>query len=108
MWIDQVTGAIIDQTETQSRALPSGDVALDLQDLAFTDQTVKDNVSAAKANVSKLSLVALVPWISYVLAVIALIGGIILLRNGGKEQTTAEPTDSNLDGMLDSRSSRTP
>ncbi len=108
MWIDQVTGAIIDQTETQSRALPSGDVALDLKDLAFTDQTVKDNVTAAKANVSKLSLVALLPWISYALAVIALIGGIILLRNGGGEQATAEPTDSDLDGMLDTRSSRTP
>lgn len=104
MWIDQATGAIIDQTETQTRALPSGDVALDLRDLAFTDQTVKDNVSAAKANASKLNIVALAPWISYVIAVIALIGGIILLRNTRDDAPppATEATDSDIDGMLDS------
>lgn len=108
MWIDQATGAIIDQTENQSRALPSGDVALDLKDLAFTDQTVKDNVSDAKSNGSKLSIVALVPWVSYALAALALIGGIILLRGSSAEQrpTSAGPTDSDLDGMLDSSGSR--
>ena len=107
MWVDQATGAIIDQTETQTRALPSGDVALDLRDLAFTDQTVKDNVSDAKANGSKLSVVALAPWVCYILALVALVGGILLLRGNDPEPPAEELTDSDLDGMLDTPTTRT-
>lgn len=108
MWIDQATGAIIDQSENQTRALPNGDVALDLKGLAFTDATVKQNVDDAKANGSKLAIVALVPWISYILAVVALVGGVILIRSTetGQPAPSAGPTDSDIDGMMKTRTSR--
>jgi hypothetical protein len=107
MWVDQVTGAIIDQSEDQVRALENGDIALDLKGLAFTDETVKQNVDDAKANGSKLAIVGLLPWVSYALAALALVGGIILLRSTSNDQP-APPTatDSDIDGMLDSRSTR--
>ncbi len=103
MWIDQATGAIIDQSEQQQRALPSGDVALDL-DIAFKDETVKQNVDDAKANGSKLALIALLPWVAYVLAGLALIGGLILLRSSDRDETPRE--NSNIDEMLTRRRSR--
>jgi hypothetical protein len=103
MWIDQATGAIIDQSEQQQRALTSGDVALDL-DIAFKDETVKQNVDDAKANGSKLALIALLPWVAYVLAGLALIGGLILLRSSDRDETPRE--NSNIDEMLTRRRSR--
>ena len=108
MWVDQATGAIIDQSENQTRALPNGDVALDLKGLAFTDATVKQNVDDAKANGSKLAIVALAPWISYLLAVVALVGGIILLRSAAKDRPApaSGASDSDIDGMMETPTSR--
>ena len=104
MWIDPVTGSIIDQSEQQLRMLSSGDVALDL-DIAFTDATVKQNVDDAKANGSKLGIIALVPWVSYFLAAVALVGGILLL---GSSRPKAAPRrqESDIDEMLNTRTSR--
>jgi len=106
IWVDPATGAIIDQTEKQVRALPSGDLALDLN-IAFRDETVKANVDDAKANGSKLGIIALLPWVAYVLAAIALVGSIILLRSSSAdEEAGPPPADSDLDGMLQTRGSR--
>ena len=61
MWVDPVTGALIDQSEEQLRLLPSGDVALDLK-ISFTDETVKANVEDAKSNGSQLALIGMLPY----------------------------------------------
>ena len=104
MWIDPVTGAIINQTEHQTRALPSGDVVLDLN-LAFTDATVKGNVDAAQSNASKLALIGNLPWISYVLALVALVVGLLLLRGTGR--ANAQRDEAGLDALLDRGTPRT-
>lgn len=88
MWIDPVTGSIIDQKEHQVRVLDGGVTALDLT-LGFTPETVKANVDSASANGSQLSMLGILPWVAYALALIALAGGIFLLRSpqvgGGTE-----------------------
>ncbi len=79
MWIDPVTGSFIDQKEHQVRALESGGTALDLT-LGFTPETVQANVDSAGANGSQLALLAVLPWVAYGLALLALVGGVFLLR----------------------------
>lgn len=104
MWVDPVTGALIDQSEQQQRVLPSGDVALDL-DIALTAETVQQNVEDAKANGSQLGMLGLIPWVSYVLALIALVGGVFLLREPqSARQSSSESGD--FDEMLSSRRTR--
>ena len=104
MWIDPVTGSFINQTEHQTRALPSGDAVLDLN-LAFTDATVKGNVDAAQSNASKLALIGNLPWISYVLALVALVVGLLLLRGTGR--ANAQRDEAGLDALLDRGTPRT-
>ncbi len=103
MWIDPVTGSIINQTEHQVRKLDSGDTALDLT-LAFTDATVQTNVDDANTNISQLSLIGNLPWISYVLALLALGGGLLLIR--GTTAASSARDDSGLDALIDSKARR--
>ncbi len=87
MWIDPVTGSIVDQQEHQVRRLSNGDIFLDL-DFRFTGETVAANVNAAKDNGSRLNLItSKVPIIGGILGVLALIGGVVLAR--GLESTEA-------------------
>ena len=104
MYIDPVTGAIIDQTEHQTRALPSGDVVLDLN-MAFTDATVRANVDAANGNISQLHLIGNLPWISYLLALVALVVGLLLLRGTGRDSTKRD--EAEIDALIDRRMPRT-
>ena len=101
MWVDQVTGSIIDQNEKQTRKLDNGTAVLDLE-LSFTDETVAKNVEDAKANNSQLSLVQKAPWVLGILGLIALGGALFLLaaaRNdaegGGLLPRTASDAASN-------------
>ena len=84
LWIDQVTGTIIDQKEEQSRALDDGTAVLALQ-LGFTPETVSANVEDAKANGSQLSLVNSAPWVLGLLGLLALAGGAFLILAGRSE-----------------------
>ena len=77
MWIDQGSGSIIDQSEAQVRKLDDGTTVLDLE-LSFTDETVAANVEDAKANNSRLNLVARAPIVLGILGVLALAGGLFL------------------------------
>lgn len=89
LWIDPVTGSIIDQSEQQKRTLDSGDNALDL-DISFTDEQVESNVEAAKESGGLLATLGMVPWIAIGLGVLAALGGIVLLRgapSGAKTQS---------------------
>lgn len=82
LWIDQVTGTIIDQKEQQSRALDDGTTVLAL-DIGFTPETVSANVEDAKANGSQLALVSAAPWVLGLLGLLALAGGAFLAFAGG-------------------------
>jgi hypothetical protein len=80
IWVDPVTGTFIDQQQHQVRSLEDGGTALDLT-LGFTPDTVQTNVDSARSNGRLLGILALVPWIAYLLALGALVGGILLLRS---------------------------
>ncbi len=81
MWIDPVTGSIIDQSEQQVRTLAdSGDTYLSL-DYGFTDETVAANVSSAKDNGSSLALITrTIPLVGGIVGLVALVLGAIILR----------------------------
>ena len=97
LWIDPVTGSIIDQSEQQKRVLDSGDNALDL-DVSFTDAQVQANVDAAKESGGLLRTLGLVPWIAFGLAALAALGGIFLVR-GASSGSTDGSEDVSLDEM---------
>ncbi len=82
LWIDQVTGTIIDQKEDQVRALDDGTTVLDVS-LGFTPETISANVEDAKANGSQLALVSAAPWVLGLLGLLALAGGAFLVLGGG-------------------------
>ena len=85
--MEPLTGAIVDQTNEQSRLSDDGEPVLSLN-LDFTDAQVKQSVSDAKDNVSMLNLVRnIVPLISLVLGLLLLIPGILLWR---RDSATAE------------------
>jgi hypothetical protein len=85
LWIDTVTGSIIDQKEHQVRALDDGTTVLDVN-LGFTPDTVSANVDDAKANGSQLSLVRAAPWVLGLLGLLALVGGAFLALAGRRSE----------------------
>ncbi len=90
MWIDPVTGSFIDQKEHQVRVLDSGDTVLDLT-LGFRPETVQANVDSASSSGGLLTMLGVLPWVAYGLALLALAGGVFLLR-------TAPPAAARDDG----------
>lgn len=85
MWVDPVTGSIINQQDKQVRKLQNGDNAITL-DFAFTDDTVKRNVQDANDNHSRLGLVKNAPLVLLPLGIIAgVVGAFLTLgaRNAG-------------------------
>ncbi len=103
MWIDPVTGSIIKSSEHQVRKLDSGDTALDLT-LAYTDGTVAKNVSDAKSNGGQLSLIGNLPWIAGLIGLLALAGGLLLMR--GTSAASSGRDDSGLDALIDAKARR--
>ena len=97
LWIDPVTGSIIDQSEQQKRVLDSGDHALDL-DVSFTDAQVQANVDAAKESGGLPRTLGLVPGVALGLGAPAALGGIFLVR-GASNGTTGGAEDVSLDEM---------
>ncbi len=76
IWIDPVTGSIINQTQDEQRELEDGSTLLDLQ-LAFTDDQVSANAADAKDSGSSLGL------LTSTVPLIGLIGGVLALLVGG-------------------------
>ena len=82
IYVDPRTGAIINQTDDQQRALDSGQKVLDLK-LDFTDAQVAANVKDAKANISSLNLITrVVPLVGIIGGVLCLLGAVALLVLG--------------------------
>lgn len=103
MWVDKGTGSIIDEADKQVRKLDNGTTVLAI-DISFTDDTVAANVKDAKANNSQLALLSSAPLVLGILGLLALIGGFILLRRTGVDDN--QPPNTDLDGMMQTRSSR--
>ena len=85
MWVEPSTGQIVNGTNKVKQWLknPDGTDGLVIIDgtLGFTNQEVTDSVNQAKTNAQKLTMVSsVVPVVSLVLGVVALLGGILLLR----------------------------
>ena len=98
-----MTGSFIKQTEHQVRTLPSGDTVLDLS-IAFTDATVQENVDAANTNIGLLNIIGMLPLISYLLAALSLVAGVLLIR--GTTPRGRDRGDEGLDALIDARSGR--
>ncbi len=106
MWVDPVTGSIIDQTERQTRTQADNGQTLLAIDLGFTDETVAANVQSAQDNGSKLTLLtSTVPLVGGVLGVVALIGG-ILLGVGATGARRDDSPNASLEELTTSRRGR--
>ena len=87
IWIDPVTGAIINQTQHEVRTLEDGSMLLDLN-LAFTDDQVSANVADAKDNGSQLGLLTkTVPLVGLIGGVLAMLVGGFLVFAGRRRET---------------------
>lgn len=83
LWVDPVTGSIIDQEGGQVLTLENGTTILDIN-VAYTDETVQMNVDDAKSSGQLLGLIDVwVPIITGLLGLVALAGGFLLLRRSG-------------------------
>jgi hypothetical protein len=76
IWIDPVTGAIINQTQHEVRELTDGSTLLDMQ-LDFTEDQVSANAADAKDNGSLLGL------LTRTVPLVGIIGGVLALLVGG-------------------------
>jgi len=84
-WVEPATGQVVNGYSIAKQWLKNADgtdglVLLDGK-IGFTDQEVTDSVNEAKANSSKLNTVSnVLPVASLVLGILALVGGILLVR----------------------------
>lgn len=105
LWVDQGTGAILDQKEHQVRALDDGTVVLDVN-LAFSGEAVAENVKSATASNGQLGLVKVAAPVLGVLGLLALVGGLFLVvapRRAGKGRRRATTKDVPLDDTTAAR-----
>lgn len=84
IFVEPVTGAIINQTDDQQRYLESGDQVLDLQ-LAFTDEQLAQSIADGKDNRASVQLLlTTVPVVGFVGGILCLLaGGLLVLRGRG-------------------------
>ena len=91
IWIDPVTGAIINQTQHEVRELTDGSTLLDMQ-LDFTDDQVAANAADAKDNGGTLGLLTTtVPLVGIIGGVLALIAGGFLVFLGRRSAEDSAP-----------------
>lgn len=89
VFIEPLTGAIINQVDHQTRVTTDGKPVLDLS-LAFTPKQIAANVDDASANVTKLNLVRhVLPIVGLIGGVIALLVGLMLTRRGGNRSAAS-------------------
>jgi hypothetical protein len=78
IYVEPLTGAIVNQVDKQTRLTDKGDPVLDLA-IEFTPKQVTQSVKDAKSNVLLLNLVrVVVPIVGFVGGAIALIAGFVL------------------------------
>ncbi len=86
IWVEPVTGAIVDQVDSQVRLDEEGETFLAL-DISFTDDEVAESVEDAKANALKLNLATkIVPMIGFIAGIPMAIIGIALLVTARRKE----------------------
>lgn len=86
--VEPLTGAILNQSSSQTRTTTAGDLVLGL-DAAFTDEQVKTSAADAESNVSGLVLITkTVPIIGYVGGLLFLAVGLLLVQRGQDKPKT--------------------
>jgi hypothetical protein len=93
IWVEPRTGAIVKQTQKESRTLPNGDPLLTL-DIAYTPQTVTTAVDAARSKASSLRLLTgIIPIAGLVLGLLLIGLGLLLVLGGRRrgERSDAAP-----------------
>ena len=93
MWVEPITGSIVDQARHEVRQLPDGTTVIDLHD-HFSRSTVANFVNGRKSDISRLHVYETVaPIVSCVLGVLLLVAGLFLaLRRGRPAEPTHEQT----------------
>ena len=88
IFVEPVTGSIINQTDDQQRYLADGTQVLDLQ-LAFTDDQIASSAADAQDNVAGLNLLTrTVPMIGFIGGAVLLLLGLFLATRGGTPPAT--------------------
>jgi hypothetical protein len=89
IWIEPRTGAIVNQTQHETRTLEDGTMVLDLN-LGFTEDQVAGDVNDAKDNKSQIELITgTLPLVGFVGGILALLVGAFLVFAGRKDDATA-------------------
>jgi hypothetical protein len=88
IWVEPLTGSIVDQVDSQVRYNEDGEPALALE-LSFTDEEVAEKVDEAKSKSSLLRLATwTVPLIGFIAGIpMAVIGVVLLVMSGRKDET---------------------
>lgn len=96
IWIEPVTGSIINQSGGQVLKLADGTTILDIN-VAYTDETVATNVKDGKANSKQLKLITkTVPPVAGLLGLLTLGAGALVLLRGRRrtDESKATTTES--------------
>lgn len=89
IYVDPLTGSIVNQTQHEVRTLENGDPVLDLQ-LAFTEDEVADSVQSAKDSGSQINLLTkTVPLISGILGLVFILLGLFLMLRGDRNRSAS-------------------
>lgn len=92
LWVDPVTGSIIDQEGGQVLTLESGTKVLDIF-VEYTDETVQANVDDAKSNGRLIGLMTgVLPWVALVVGLALLVLGLMLAR--GRRTAPETPAEA--------------
>jgi hypothetical protein len=87
IWVEPVTGAIVNQTQHETRKLEDGSTVLDLN-LGFTEDQVATSVEEAKDNKGLIDLVTdTLPLVGFIGGIIALLAGAFLVYASRKDET---------------------
>lgn len=93
IYVDPVTGAIINQTDVQQRYIDDGPQALELK-LAFTEGQQQTNVDDAESNQRSLNLVTkYIPIVGIGGGLLAVILGVLLVLREGRRSEDATGDD---------------
>lgn len=83
IFVEPVTGSILNQTDDQQRYLADGTQVLDLQ-LAFTPEQIEAGAAEAEDNIAGLNLITrTVPMIGFIGGAVLLLLGLFLATRGG-------------------------
>jgi hypothetical protein len=102
IWIEPVTGSIVNQSYHQVRETDDGDNFITL-DLAFTPEQVQTSTDDAKASRDKINLVRdTVPLVGLIIGIPALVIGLILTArgsSGGKRKDSSSASADSPSGV---------